>query len=154
DVPARLQADAGVDAADGAHRGGVVGVGAAVDDGVPVALLGGAGGADVALVAEEAARLRLGPDPVVEGAQRQGQLTPEQGADRAIAGGGSAQAHEVHVMIDAFGRHETNSLEPRRRGARRYKTLPSLRVLSGLSGKCVDSLTPARRSSYKDILMP
>ncbi|MNK89120.1 hypothetical protein D3C87_1091180 [compost metagenome] len=110
DVPARLQADAGVDMADGAHGLGVVGVGATVDDGVPVPHLRLAGGGDVRLFAEEATRERLGAHPVVEGGQGDRRFAAQQRAHGAIAGRSRTQAHEFHAMFDVFARHVRDSL--------------------------------------------
>ncbi|MHC3926005.1 hypothetical protein ACMZ4W_01096 [Brevundimonas naejangsanensis] len=106
DIPARLQTDAGVNPADGAHRGGVVLVGPAVDDGVPVALLGVAGGADVPFVAEEAAHLRFGAHLVVEGGQGHRRVLAQHARNGAVTGGRPTQAHEVHAAVDLVGSHD------------------------------------------------
>jgi len=102
-----------VDAADGAHRGGVVLVGATVDDGGPVALLGVAGGGDMAFVAEEAAGLGLGAHLVVEGGQGLGHGLTQQARDGAVTGGRPTQPHEVHATVDLVGSHDATRFNGR-----------------------------------------
>ena len=69
DVPARLQADAGVGAADGGDGAAIVLVDPPVDNGVPVSDLGGPGAGHMGVVMEEAPRFGGGADTVVKGVQ-------------------------------------------------------------------------------------
>ncbi len=99
DIPARLQSDTGMDLADGAYGFSIFRIGAAFDNRLPVALLGGVGRLDVGFVAEEAHGLRLFTRTVIKRIKRLGQCAFDNRPHSAVAGRRSGQTHEIHTVF-------------------------------------------------------
>src|SRR5690606_33418004 len=97
----------------------------------PVLLLGRMRRRDVALVAEEASRLRRRPHPVVEGVQRPWQGLAQQGRDRLVGRAARAQAHEIEATLDALAGHDADTWLAGRGGP----LLMTRKVSNRLSGR-------------------